>query len=311
MEGIKTSYLSENEAIKIGEFVSYMESSTFLLYLDFRKFEDILSEYKDKEQIISSSALRISQILSHFKFVRSEGDISVLVQTKDILYLYSNYPLSSIIQDSIVCITEQDSYKTVMNRFKTIRKKKTCYTGDILKPSFFGGAEDLTKVYASSSTIVKLSSSLMSATSTNNSSELLPYNYVTNDSISFVHLLNLCGFENFYIEIYANSSIVKPIVKLNYVSKSGDDINARFRIYLETELTNSSVSSKYAFMIYTTVDLESAIKFSTNDINGDASVKEYVNSLIPELKTACQTLKEFDEKIKFIEACNKFGIYIK
>lgn len=94
------NYLSESEAIKIGECASYMESSTFLLYLDFRKFEDSLSEYKDKDQIIASSASRISQILGHLKFVRSEGDISVLVQTKNILYLYNNYPSSSMIKDS-------------------------------------------------------------------------------------------------------------------------------------------------------------------------------------------------------------------
>lgn len=307
------SYLSESEAIKIGEFVSYMESSTFLLYLDFRKFEDSLSEYKDKEQIISSSALRIPQILGHFKFVRSEGDISILVQTKDILYLYNNYPLSSTIKDLTLCITEQNLYKTIMNRFKTIRKKKTCYIGDILKPGFFGGYEDLTRVYASSSTIVKLSSSSIAATSTNNSSAELQYNpcnYI-NGSIPFIRLLNLCGFENFYVEIYVDSNIVKPVVKLNYTSKCIDDINVGFEIYLEANLISPLINFKSMFMIYSNVNLESAIKFSKNSIDGEASVKEYMNSLIPELKNACKTLQEFDDKIKFIETCNKFGISIK
>lgn len=301
------NYLSESEAIKIGGCVSYMESSTFLLYLDFRKFEDSLSEYKDKEQIILSSAARISQILGHLKFVRSEGDISVLVQTKNILYLYNNYPSSSMIKDLTICITEQNSYKTIMNRFKTIRKKKARYTADILEPNFFGKYEDFARVYASSSTITKLEQERR------NPSAVLPRVLPRrdNDSILFTYLLNLCGFENFYIDICVDSNIVKPVVKLNYGGKYGDDINAWFKIYLETDLNNSLVDFKYMFMIYNNIDLEKAIKFSKSSIDGESSVKEYINSLIPELKNACQTLKEFDDKIQFIEACNKFGISIK
>ena len=297
------SYLSESEAIKIGECASYMESSTFLLYLDFRKFEDSLSEYKDKEKIILSSASRISQILGHLKFVRSEGDISVLVQTKNILYLYNNYPSSSMIKDLTICITEQNSYKTIMNKFKEIRKKKVCCIGDILEPSFFGKYEDFARVYASSSTITKLEIERRTL------SAVLPRK--TNDSISFTYLLNLCGFENFYIDMYVDPNIVKPVVKLNYVGKYGDDIDAWFKIYLETDLNNSLVDSKYMFMIYSNVDLESAIKFSKSSIYKEDALKEYTNSLIPELKNACQTLPEFDDKIKFIETCNKFGISIK
>lgn len=297
------SYLSESEAIKIGECVSYMESSTFLLYLDFRKFEDSLSEYKDKDQIIASSASRIPQILGHLKFVRSEGDISVLVQTKNILYLYNNYPSSSMIKDLTLCITEQNSYKTIMNKFKEIRKKKVCCIGDILEPSFFDKYEDFARVYASSSTITKLEIERRTP------SAVLPRR--NNDSISFTYLLNLCGFENFYIDMYVDSSIVKPVAKLNYVGKYRDDIDAWFKIYLETDLNNSLVDSKYMFMIYSNVDLESAIKFSKSSIYKEDALKEYMNSLIPELKNACQTLKEFDDKIKFIEACNKFGISIK
>ena len=300
------SYLSESEAIKIGEFVSYMESSTFLLYLDFRKFDDSLSEYKDKEQIISSSALRIPQILGHFKFVRSEGDISVLVQTKNILYLYNNYPSSSIIKDLTICVTEQNSYKTIMNRFKAIRKKKARYTADILEPSFFGKYEDFARVYASSSTITKLEIERRTP------SAILPRK--NNDSIAFAYLLNLCGFENFYIDICVDPNIVKPVVRLDYVYRNEDDITEWFSIYLETDLNNSLVDSKYfkcIFTIYNHIDLESAIKFSKNSIDGEASVKEYMNSLIPELKNACKTLQEFDDKIKFIEACNKFGMSIK
>ena len=300
------NYLSESEAIKIGEFVSYMESSTFLLYLDFRKFEDSLSEYKDKEQIVSSSAARISQILGHLKFVRSEGDISVLVQTKNILYLYNNYPSSSIIKDLTICITEQNSYKTIMNRFKAIRKKKARYTADILELSFFGKYEDFARVYASSSTITKLEIERRTP------SAILPRK--NNDSIAFAYLLNLCGFENFYIDICVDPNIVKPVVRLDYVSKNEDDITEWFSIYLETDLNNSLVDSKYfkcIFTIYNHIDLELAIKFSKNSIDGEASVKEYMNSLIPELKNACKTLQEFDDKIKFIETCNKFGISIK
>lgn len=297
------NYLSESEAIKIGECASYMESSTFLLYLDFRKFEDSLSEYKDKEQIISSSAARISQILGHLKFVRSEGDISVLVQTKNILYLYNNYPSSSMIKDFTICITEQNSYKTIMNKFKEIRKKKVCCIGDILEPSFFGKYEDFARVYASSSTITKLEIERRTP------SAALPRR--NNDSISFTYLLNLCGFENFYIDMYVDPNIVKPVVKLNYVGKYGDDIDAWFKIYLETDLNNSLVDFKYMFMIYSNVDLESAIKFSKSSIYKEDAIKEYIDSLIPELKNACQTLNEFDDKIKFIEACNKFGISIK
>lgn len=297
------SYLSESEAIKIGECVSYMESSTFLLYLDFRKFEDSLSEYKDKDQIIASSASRIPQILGHLKFVRSEGDISVLVQTKNILYLYNNYPSSSMIKDLTLCITEQNSYKTIMNKFKEIRKKKVCCIGDILEPSFFDKYEDFARVYASSSTITKLEIERRTP------SAVLPRR--NNDSISFTYLLNLCGFENFYIDMYVDPNIVKPVVKLNYVGKYGDDIDAWFKIYLETDLNNSLVDSKYMFMIYSNVDLESAIKFSKSSIYKEDALKEYMNSLIPELKNACQTLKEFDDKIRFIEACNNFGISIK
>lgn len=296
-------YLSESEVIKIGECVSYIESSTFLLHLDFRKFEDSLSEYKDKEQIISSSAARISQILGHLKFVRSEGDISVLVQTKNILYLYNNYPSSSMIKDLTICITEQNSYKTIMNRFKAIREKKVCCTGDILEPSFFGKYEDFARVYASSSTITKLEIERRTP------SAVLPRR--NNDSISFTYLLNLCGFENFYINMYVDPNIVKPVVKLNYVGKYGNDIDAWFKIYLETDLNNSLVDFKYMFMIYCNVDLESAIKFSKSSIYKEDAIKEYMNSLISELKKACQTLTEFDDKIKFIEACNKFGISIK
>lgn len=301
------NYLSESEAIKIGECASYMESSTFLLYLDFRKFEDSLSEYKDKEQIISSSAARISQILGHLKFVRSEGDISVLVQTKNILYLYNNYPSSSIIKDLTICVTEQNSYKTIMNKFEAIRKNKACYTGDILEPSFFGKYEDFARVYTSSSTITKLE------LEKRNPSAVLPRVLPrrNNDSVSFTYLLNLCGFENFYIEIYVDPNIVKPVVKLNYAGKYGDDINAWFKIYLETDLKNLSVDYKYMLMIYNNVDLESAIKFSKSSTYKKDGVKECVNSLITELKNACQTLNEFDEKIKFIETCNKFGISIK
>lgn len=290
------NYLSESEAIKIGECASYMESSTFLLYLDFRKFEDSLSEYKDKEQIISSSAARISQILGHLKFVRSEGDISVLVQTKNILYLYNNYPSSSMIKDLTICITEQNSYKTIMNRFKAIRKKKARYTADILEPSFFGKYEDFARVYASSSTITKLEIERRTP------SAILPRK--NNDSIAFAYLLNLCGFENFYIDICVDPNIVKPVVRLDYVSRNEDDITEWFSIYLETDLN-------CIFTIYNHIDLESAIKFSKNSIDGEASVKEYINSLIPELKNACKTLQEFDDKIKFIETCNKFGISIK
>lgn len=297
------NYLSESEVIKIGECASYMESSTFLLYLDFRKFEDSLSEYKDKDQIIASSASRISQILGHLKFVRSEGDISVLVQTKNILYLYNNYPSSSMIKDLTICITEQNLYKTIMNRFKAIREKKVCCIGDILEPSFFGKYEDFARVYASSSTITKLEIERRTP------SAVLPRR--NNDSISFTYLLNLCGFENFYIHMYVDPNIVKPVVKLNYVGKYGDDIDAWFKIYLETDLNNSLVDFKYMFMIYCNVDLESAIKFSKSSIYKEDAIKEYIDSLIPELKNACQTLNEFDDKIKFIEACNKFGISIK
>lgn len=300
------NYLSESEAIKIGECASYMESSTFLLYLDFRKFEDSLSEYKDKDQIIASSASRISQILGHLKFVRSEGDISVLVQTKNILYLYNNYPSSSMIKDLTICITEQNSYKTIMNRFKAIRKKKARYTADILEPSFFGKYEDFARVYASSSTITKLEIERRTP------STILPRR--NNDSIAFTYLLNLCGFENFYIDICVDPNIVKPVVRLDYVYRNEDDITEWFSIYLETDLNNSLVDSKYfkcIFTIYNHIDLESVIKFSKSSIYKEDIIKEYIDSLIPELKNACQTLNEFDDKIKFIEACNKFGISIK